>query len=195
MDTDTRLQEYSRYYELKQMAYNIAALQQEKAFHSLAVLSFLPGEGKTLFCAAMAMAYAEACKTKVLIVDTTTFHHKHSFVLKECLNGLAPLIQTASLEDLRSAPAATSMENDFSLIKKVAEDRSQQHGLVLFDTAALQAKNRSNMDPLLIARLSSASVMVVSRTFLDAPHLTDSLKLLKDPALHLLGIISNEGLS
>jgi len=218
---ENRLREFIRYTELQQLAYNVAAMQQEKMFHSLAVLSFLPAEGKTLFCAAMAKSYMETCRTKVLVVDTTTFQNKGSLDLKECFNGSSPEVHVASLEELRresigwgSSPAewrsgktavlegeivrerppnaTLSRENDFSLIKNAAEDRSKQYGLVILDTAPLEAKNRSNVDPLLVARLSDASVVVVSRKLLQAPKLGASLKVLEDPSLHLIGMISNE---
>jgi hypothetical protein len=220
----SRLQEYIHYSELKQLAYTIAGLQQEKMFYSLAVLSFFPGEGKTLFCAAMAMAYAETCREKVLVVDTTTILNKRSLVLRQCFNGSTPLIDIMSLDELRKGsngngnasanrfpeddgPAldsevvhdreihlTTGKENDFSLLKKVAKDRSRQYGLVLLDTAPLHVRNRGNIDASLVARLSDASVLVSSRKFLDAPNLTTSLKVLEDPSLHLLGIVSNEGI-
>jgi Mrp family chromosome partitioning ATPase len=216
-----RLQEMIHYSELKQLAYNVAAQQQEKAFHSLAVLSFYPAEGKTLFCAAMAMVYAETCRTKVLVVDTTTFQNQGSLVLKECFNGSTPDVHVTTLEELRRAPAGAGpsptaarpeigpalkpevvrdrtvsvkipKDNDFSLIKKVSEDRGKQYGLILLDTAPLAAKNRSNVDPLLVARLSEASVLVVSRHLLTAPKLSATLKELEDPTLHLIGLVSNE---
>jgi Mrp family chromosome partitioning ATPase len=220
---DRRLQEFIRYSELKQLVYNIVALQEEKRFHSIAVISFFPGEGKTLFCAALAMAYAETCRSKVLIVDTATFQNKRSLALKDCFNGSASLVDVTPLEDLRKnskafTPPSNSqiqsekgpvldvevvtvrpikmsmtLEHDFTLIKKVSEEHSPHYGLVLFDTSAVHAKNRNNVDPLLVARLSGASVLVASRRLLDAPNLNASLKVLKDPLLHLLGVISNEG--
>lgn len=219
-----RLQEFIRYSELKQMAYNIAALQQQKMFHSLAVLSFFPQEGKSLFCVALALAYAEASRSKVLIVDTATFHQEGSLVLSQCLNGSQTLVEVMSLEDLRKGssrliPPAASLntekspfleaeivkdrrptvqappENDFNLLKKVAHDGSKGYGLVLLDTASLNAKNKSNIDPLLVARLSDASVLIVSREFLNSRNVTSQLKMMEDPALHLLGIISNEAYS
>jgi Mrp family chromosome partitioning ATPase len=220
-----RLQEYIHYSELKKLAYAIAGLQQEKMFYSLAVLSFFPGEGKTLFCAALAMAYAETCHEKVLVIDTTTIQNKRSLVLRDCFNGSTPLIDIMSLDELRKkvsngngsasanrfpendGPAldsevvhdreihlTTGKENDFSLLKKVTKDRSWHHGLMILDTAPLHARNRGNIDPSLVARLSDASVLVASRKFLDAPNLTNSLKVLEDPSLHLLGMVSNEGL-
>src|SRR5258706_1061341 len=155
-----RFQEFVRYAEMRHLAYNVAALQRDKMFHSLAVLSFFPAEGKTLLCAALAMAYAEASRTKVLVVDTTTFQNKNSLFLKECFNGSAPDVEVRSLEELRqtlpaSPPAPSSLrgraapilesnithdelpplrparENDASIIKQAAEDRSKGYGLVL----------------------------------------------------------------
>jgi len=223
---DSRLQEFIRYSELKQLAYNIATLQQKKMFRSLAVLSCLPAEGKTLFCAAMAMAYVETCRSKVLVVDTTTMQHEGSLVLRDCFNGSAPLVEVLSLEDLRNGsggsvpPCAARYREDnepvqepevthdmpsmslsvpggtdLSLIQSVAAERSKQYGLVLLDTISLSAKNRNNVDALLVAHMSGASVLVVSQKFLNAPGLNASLKVLRDPALHLIGLVSNEAYS
>ncbi len=217
-----RLQEFIRYAELKQLAYQIAVLQQEKMFHSLAVLSVFPGEGKTLFCAAMAMAYAETCRAKVLVVDTTTIRNKNAILLKQCFNGSSPLVEVLSIDELRKGtgnfdgassaapriekgPALESQlaldrpnqlampkENEFSKLKKVVEDRSEQYGIVLLDTAALQSRNRSNVDPSLVARLSHASILLVSRQFLNSPNVQASLNVLKDPTMHLIGVVANE---
>ena len=219
-----RLLEFIRYSELQQLTHNIAALQQEKIIRSLTVLSFLPGEGKTLLCASIAMAYAENFRMKVLVVDTTTFQNKGSLLLKECFNGSTTLVDVMTLEDLRRnsgglppptpparadktpvleseivacppitiSPSKDLKDNDFSLIKRVAEVHSKQYGLVLLDTTSIQAKNRSNVDPLLVARLSDASVVVVSRALLDTHNLGTRLKILEDPTLYLVGMISNE---
>jgi Mrp family chromosome partitioning ATPase len=222
-NTIHRIGEFVRYSELKQLAYNTVALQQEKRFHSLTVLSFFPGEGKTLFCAALAMAYVEACRARVLVLDTTTIQNKRSLMLRDCFDGSTPQVDVITLEDLRKesvnlrVPMAngtyanagstvgpeivdgspednwSGRESDFSLIKRLTEDRSKNYGLVLLDTAALHAKNRSNIDPLLVARLSGASVLVVSRQLLESPGLVSSLKVVQDPTLKLIGIASNEG--
>ena len=219
---DSRFKEFIHYSELKQLAFKIEALQQEKAFRSLAVLSCLAGEGKTLFCAALAMAYVQTRRTSVLVIDTTTHQSEGSLVLKQCLGPSLPLVEEVSLEELRKGsdgfgplsgltltseedPAlVTEMvpqsaihlaflkENDLSQIKKKSADRSNPYGLVLLDTAPLNAKNKNNVDPVLVANLSDASVLLASQKFLNAPNADSYLKVLEDPALHLLGIISNE---
>lgn len=219
-----RLNEFVRYAELKQLAYKIAALQQERRFHSLAVLSFLAGEGKTLLCAALAAAYAETCRTRTLVVDSTTLHHPGSLTLKECMDGSNAVVQVLTLDDIRknsttfaapppsreTPPAkgpvlepdevvhkdavnlATPQGNDLALLKRVAEDPSRQFGLIVLDTTPLSVKNKNNVDPLLLGHLADASLLVVSRKFLNAPTLKADLKVIDDPGLHLIGVVSNE---
>ena len=216
------LKEFIHYSEIKQSAHKIATLQQKKKFHSLAVLSFFPSEGKTLFCATLAMAYAETHETRVLVIDTTTQQNKSSLDLRECLDESNPRVDVLSLAKLRkssnghSLPSATDFEsgnesvlepdimpdgtttlsslkkNYLSLIKKETAERSKQYGLVLLDTTPLNAKNKSNVDPMLVAHMADASVLLVSRKLLESPNLDDCLKVLKDPTLHLIGMIANE---
>lgn len=205
-----RLTDMTHYTEFKQLVYAISALQTEKGFRSLAVLSALQGEGKTLFCAALATAYAEICQTRVLVVDTTTYHHPKSLDLRQCLNSTSSMIDFLPLEKGKittfgstrrhdgDAPVSShpnvsvSSETDQSIIRQVAEEGAKQHSLVLLDTVPLGAKNRNNIDPLLVARLADASLLVVSPKLLNSPNLSETLKVLDDPALHLIGLVSNE---
>jgi hypothetical protein len=218
---DQRFKEFIHYAEVKHIAYNVIALQEQKMFRSLAVLSFFPGEGKTLFCAAMAMAYVEASNNKAAVIDTTNFQNKRSLSLSDCFEGFSPQLELLSLEGLRRASRSTlsaekrasgdkmsviepdimsgpwtgpsvSVENDFSLVRRATEDQTKQFRLVLMDTVPLMVRNRGNIDPLLVARTCDASVLIASRKFLDSPNLNNSLKALEDPSIHLIGIISNE---
>jgi len=221
MTLETAVQEFAGYSELQQLAYNIAALQQEKSIRSLAVLSFLPGEGKTLFCAALAKAYADACHTKVLVMDTTSVHDPDSLLLKDCLTTSNSGVDLASLQDRQNGSFATKktsseihepetpalvaqvvnrgsvtvpngQEGPMSIVKRATGEGAKNYGLVLLDTAPLTAKNRSPIDPLLVARLCDASVLVVSQKFLQANNISSQLRILEDPSLHLAGVISNE---
>src|ERR1041385_3285987 len=81
-----RLRDITRYAEFKRLAYNIVAQQQQRQFRSLTVLSAFPMEGKTLFCAAVAMAYAETCRSSVLAVDATTYRNPESLTLRDCID-------------------------------------------------------------------------------------------------------------
>ena len=190
------LSDYSRYSEIKQLTYNIAALQQkEKGLNLFSVLSFFPGEGKTLFCAALAIAYADAFHANVLVVDTTTFQNKGSLLLEQCIGNTHPLINVVSLDKLKSNTNGLETEKpdcDFSIAKIISKEGLKKYGLVLLDTVALEAKNKNNVDPLLLARLSSASILIVSQALLKAPNLSARVKMLEEPALHLTGVISNE---
>jgi len=217
-----RLKDLTHYSELKRLVYNIVSQQQQKRFRSLAVLSAFPMEGKTLFCAAMAMAYVETCRTNVLVVDATTYHHPKSLILKDCLDPTLGQIEFLSLADERSKTNGfhpvpmdahlTRQQNSFdtelvkengtyvsfvkdsdhALIRKIAEVDGKPYGLVLLDTVSLMASNKNNIDPLLVAHLTDASVLIVSPKLLNSPDLRTTLKVIDNPALHLIGIVSNE---
>lgn len=214
-----RLKDFIRYSEVKQVLYRILDLQKERGtdFRSLAVVSALPGEGKTLFCTALAMAYVETCRARLLVVDTTTFNRPGSLILRQCLDPSHPQIDLLSLaEERRSAngvkplsgverqegplgtdereglPPPSPMEIEHSLIRKVAKEHAKQYGLVILDTTALSVKNKNNLDPSLVARKSDASLLLVSRKLLESSDLGERLQQLMDPALHLIGVVSNE---
>jgi hypothetical protein len=209
---NARFKEYSRYTEIRQLAYNIATQQQERRFKSLAVLSFSHGEGKTLFSVALAMAYAETCRSRVLVVDTAQRQSPGALILKDCFSASESDVDITELADWRSAEEAPipsesssdedeeenqlstlpAMDNDYAMISRVASAGSKRYGLILLDTVPLTTKNKSNVDPLLVARLAGASVLVVSQKLLNAPRLEDRLKMADDPSLHLIGMIANE---
>jgi len=219
------LKDLVRYSELKRLAYNIVAQQQQKRFRSLAVLSCFPMEGKTLFCAALAMAYVDACRSSVLVVDATTYHNPASLNLKDCLDPSLSQIEYLSLADRRnksngvrptpmdarpgrplssieaevvkdgSLSVSFVKESDHALIQNVAEEGVGHYGLVLLDTVSLMAGNKKNIDPLLVARLTDASVLMVSPRLLNASNLSACLKVIEDPALHLIGMVANEDYS
>lgn len=222
MPVSDRLGEFVQYSELKQMAFNIAMLQQEKMFHSLAVLSFFSGEGKTLFCATAAMAYADTCRTRALIIDTVTLQNPHSLDLRDCFTPPSPAVDLMTMEEIRKgfndAPARESSRaedkrqafhepeivtntrfrtvsgqgSDQNLLRMATREESKSHGLVLMDTASLNSRNKSNVDPLVVARQSDASILIVSRKLLNAADLHTCLKIARDPTLRLVGVVANE---
>jgi len=224
MPVRDRLEEFVQYAELKQLAFNIAMLQREKMFHSLAVLSFFPGEGKTLFCATAAMAYADTCRSRALIIDTTTLQNPDSLNLRDCFTPSSPAVDVMTMDDIRAGSgggrmpesngdedadedqtihetqivasprfkAVSGQGSDQNLLRIVTRKESKSHGLVLLDTAPLNFKNKSNIDPLVVARQSDASILIVSRKLLNAIDLNDCLKIAGDPALRLVGVVANE---
>jgi Mrp family chromosome partitioning ATPase len=213
-----RLKEVAHYTEVKRMADHFLLLQRQKQFRSLAVLSLFPGEGKTLFTALLATAYTQACHGRVLAVDTTTLHTPRSLRLHQCLDPDYPLIDFVSLDEYRhttngdgiyhdrhaddvavhqaamNGPVATLVKKDSDqyVLRKLAEERSSQYDMILLDTAPLASKNKGNIDPLVMARIADASVLVMNPHRLDKTNLAIPLNMLKDPALHLIGIVSNE---
>jgi Mrp family chromosome partitioning ATPase len=216
------LKDIIQYAEVKQLVDNLMSLQREKKFHSLAVLSTLAGEGKTLFCAAVALAYAEMHRSRVLLVDTTTYRGPRSLSLRACLDPCPSLIDLVFLEEYRKnghvmnvIPAKEKVEaggatqlrtepsedlvvisaptaSDQSILQLVVQEEKDKYELILLDTAPLASKNKSNIDPWVVARTAEAAVLLASQHLLNAPELGRHLKLLDDPALHLIGVVANE---
>src|SRR5262249_25603828 len=85
-----RLSDAVQYAEVKRLVDQIMRLQHQKGFRSLAVLSLFPGEGKTLFSAALALAYTSIGQARALVVDTTTLHNPTSLILKQCFDASSP---------------------------------------------------------------------------------------------------------
>ncbi len=222
MSAGDHLREFAQYSELKQLAFNIATIQRQKMFHSLAVLSFFPGEGKTLFCATAAMAYADASRSRVLIVDTTTLQNQGSLHLQECLSPSWSSVDFMTMEEIRQGSnkisihessqaederqtvhepeivtntrfkAVSGQKSDQNLLRMVTQEEAKSHGLVLLDTAPLNSKNKGNVDPLVVARQSDASVLIISRQLLNAANVNDCLRIARDPSLRIIGLVGNE---
>jgi Mrp family chromosome partitioning ATPase len=216
-DRGERIKDYIRYSELRRLVYKIADLQRQRnAFSSLAVLSLFPSEGKTLFCAALAAAYADTCRTRVLAVDTTTLRSAKSLSLRQCLDPSNPMIDFISLTEHRNGATAVSdvihapdggapgdamdngsggmdlVMNDQLLVTQVTKNAAKRYGLVILDTASLDARNKNNIDPSLVAHLSDAGVLIVGSKTLNAPDLPARLHALEGAGLHLIGAVSNE---
>lgn len=63
----------------KRFLHNLACIQEERGFKSLAVLSAKRGEGKTFLVSVLALAYAQFLKKRVLILDTISQTRDESF--------------------------------------------------------------------------------------------------------------------
>lgn len=208
-----RLRDYSQYAELKQLAFRIKAMQADRPFQTLAILSYFPKEGKTLLCAALAMAYADVARSRVAIIDTTTRRNEDSLTLSECLIPGDRRVVMLTMDELRhgtktsgSDPARPVVHNPEIVTEipahphegrntegfRAVSEEGKPYGLVMMDTVALSSKNRNNVDPYMIARQTEAAVLVVSRPLLNSPEVSHALKVLREPGLHLIGVIANE---
>lgn len=220
MPVSERIREFAQYSEIKQLAFRIKSLQAQKRFQSLAVLSYFAGEGKTLLCAALALAYADISRNQVCIIDTTTRYIEGSLRLPECLVATERRVAIMTMEDLRTGKANIAREGpaaagkspvvhspevvsgippqavdgrapDATLFRAMSEE-GKTHGLVLIDTVSLNSKNRGNVDPLGIARQSDAAILVVSRKLLNSSEVEQCMTIVRDHELHLMGVVANE---
>ncbi|HEY8280654.1 MAG TPA: hypothetical protein VIH99_13580, partial [Bdellovibrionota bacterium] len=72
VDLPRTLQSVMRFAETKQIVDQILHAKRDRKIRSLAILSELPREGRTLFSATLAMSFGQLVRQKVLVVDCNT---------------------------------------------------------------------------------------------------------------------------
>ncbi len=198
-----QLKEFIHYSEFKRILDKVVTHHLEHKTKSIAILSELPGEGKTLFTAALAAGLSELLKIKILVVNTQTFqapNHmslEHALEIDELFSGTKKPIQKTLLVNTDVLPASSLQEAKTGLteykIGEIIEKYTKVYGLLIFDTSALSARNKNNIDPWVIARHVDTNLLVVGRHTIRknlSPHFyerksTNNLK--------IAGLIFNEG--
>lgn len=195
------LAEYVRRTEFKRILNQIVALQLDEKAKSLAILSYFPGEGKTFFVAALALAYVKFLNGRVLIVDTTNQTSKRSLFLECILNESGQSAKlpgtTSGRIDLITGANFEQKDNDCAdfHIGPYVDQIKQDYDLVLLDTCAVAKADCNNMDPLIVARFVDAALLVTSPRSLQHEILTRMRKITERYEIRLVGSIFNrEGL-
>jgi hypothetical protein len=205
-DTDLprTLQSVVRFAETKQIVDQLLHLQRERRIRSLAVLSELPREGRSLFTATIATSFGQLVRQKVLAVDCNTLRSPHSLTLERLLES-DELAAEEKLEQVRktlSVNVSIVRLRDWAdgkdtiaeyEVKSLMDGPGKAFDLVVFDTCAMAAKNRNNIDPIAIARRCDASLLLVSRRTASRGAMHEIKERLKKEKLELLGIAYNEG--
>jgi Mrp family chromosome partitioning ATPase len=193
------LHNFIQYTEIKNLLDRLLLLQETEKFHSLAVLSEFDGEGKTFVAAALAVAYTERLKRKVLIVDTTTPRQLHlpvSAKTRKKSELLGELLEEAEQVDVISLSEWSGMKShgnaDEYQIKKLFAQIATQYSLILVDTSSLSRRNRNNFNPVLIARQCDASILISARSEI-APAISEEHKNnIVNSHVKLIGMIHNQ---
>jgi len=196
-----QLEHITAYSEIKKILDNIGHLQQRESFKSIALLSFLPAEGRTLFAATLAMAYANTWKRKVLIVNSCTVKRSGSLTLDQCLGEPSkpntskffgshhPLVDMISLSDWVGTANEPSQSADKYRIRELTS--RPDYSLVIIDTSPISSKNRNNFDPIALARQADASILLISQGILKNFSIDTYLEEVKDPHIRLIGVVEN----
>jgi Mrp family chromosome partitioning ATPase len=197
--------EFVHYAEFKRILDRVVNAHLQDKVKSIAILSELPGEGKTLLTAALAVGLSELLNSKILVIDTQTFAAPNSLTLDRALetdelpSAAKPTQKTLLVKaDLLPMSRQQNKSKDGIVeykINDLIQEYSSRYDLLLFDTSALSAKNRNNIDPWVIARHVDTNILVVGDETLkknmspsfNERRLSDKLK--------ICGLIYNEGAS
>lgn len=198
----SRLKEYISFAEFKQLIDRVLQIQRTRKLENIAVISEFAQEGKTFFSTAFGIGYANRTRSKTLIVDTTTFTHPDSLTLERTLElddrkkedshiNHTLVVNVDALKMIEFQPSEPEAEE--SKASQIIETYQSQYGLILFDTCALSAKNKHNIDPLAVARQCQSSILIISKQTADAGGLKRIKDRLEKEHVQLLGIVYNAG--
>ena len=204
VDLPRALQSLVRFAETKQILDHLLSAQRERKVRSLAILSEMPREGRSLFAATLATSFGQLVRQKVLVVDCNTHRSPNSLTLERLLES-DELAEQERLEQVRktlSVNVSIIRLRDWAEgmdtmpeyeVKSLMEGPGKNFDLAIFDTCAMAAKNRNNLDPIAIARRCDAAVLLVSKRSATRALMYDIRERLKKEKLELLGIAVNEG--
>ncbi len=205
VDLPKVLQSVVRFAETKQILDQVLQAQRDKKIRSIAILSELPREGRSLFTAMLAMSFGQLVRQKVLVVDCHTLRGPYSLSLERLLESdelseearqgevRKTLSMNVSVVRLRDWAEERDTIAEYE-VKNLMDGPGRDFDLAIFDTCAMAAKNRNNLDPIAIARRCDASILLVSRRTASRSMLHEIRERMKKEKLDLLGIAHNEGI-
>jgi Mrp family chromosome partitioning ATPase len=178
--TTQALLDYLSFSEVKELLLRLTSLRSSLDISSIAVLSELPKEGKSFFCALLAAALTRMDGGKrCLIVDAGAHFPERSTLLDDTVE---------PLDNIDIVQIGESESNLAELMERV----QGQYDLILIDTCALQRRNRRNLDPLLLARQAGGAILVSSQKSLGSDNAKAESRRLTDAGVKLLGIMHNQ---
>lgn len=213
--------EYVRYTEFKRILGQIALSLDKEGYNSITVLSELPEEGKTFFASAIALGYSLLLERRVLVVNTASHAQYRSLLHQRVFQngtwsggtagparggppspppdaaagaaGSDPLrLGIDLISPFDDGASDLPVSSDFQLGKYI-ESLKNNYDLVIFDTCALSANNKNNMDPVVIARQSDTAILLTSWRSMDPGILSRARERLKHWNIRLMGTIFNSG--
>lgn len=204
VDVPRTLQTVVRFAETKQILDQLLQAQRDRKLRSLAILSELPREGRSLFAATIATSFGQLVRQKVLVVDGNTLRGPNSLSLERLLES----DELASVERMDQVRKTLSMNVSLIRLRDWAEGMDtiaeyevkalmdgpgKGFDLVIFDTCAMAAKNRNNLDPIAIARRCDGCVLLVSRKSATRGMMQEIRERMRKEKLELVGIALNDG--
>lgn len=175
----------------------------------VAVTSALPGEGKTLVAAGLAVAGAKRRGRRVLAIDLNWYKPGlHScFDLQRAVDldtfqtamSLSDLVQpsgTPNLDVLAAPLAATGCSDEgpdlVAMGLEVVNRAREAYDVVIVDTASVFPINRCMMDPVTIAKHFDGALMVVLANVTPRQRVKRAQVILESSGAQVLGMVVNQ---
>lgn len=193
------LTEYIRFPQFKRLVNQIASHQAATGVKSLAIMSCEAQEGKSFFCAALALAYSSFLDSQVLVIDSnrdestrspyiSVVRGDYSFeVPDQELHNDASFIDLTSVSEIENNYHANS-DFYFAPYIKTIRDR---YDLILVDTCSVSNVSTSSVDPMIISSQVDGVIVINSPLSLDKKSLENFSKNLKSNGAQVLGTIFN----
>jgi len=186
--------------EIKRLVNQIISAQNELMFKSLAILSEFPGEGKTFFTAALALAYAKYVPGQVLIVNTIPQSKGSEGLLRSVLGVHRPMRRgtdnssckvdlITAKNDMRSRWRESP---DFLISAHIAKF-SNSYDIVFVDTCAMSVADVDCVDPIILAQQVDASILLTSQKSLERSAVKSITTRFKRYGIQPLGSVFNSG--
>ena len=186
--------------EIKRLMNQIYTSQRASFFKTVAVLSESAGEGKSFFTAALALAYSNMMRSKVLVINTVPDSPVGDLLLKSVVgvhseaNGTDKIARVDLITARNDVNKQQALGSDFQLTNYI--DRfSRGYNIVFIDTCALTKANNCMIDPIIVAKNVDTSILVVSPKSLGHASMRNMVGKLKRYGITPLGAVYNTGVS
>ena len=200
------LYDYIRFTEIKRLIHQLDQERQRNQLKTVAVLSELPGEGKTFLISAIALGFAVLLKKRVLIVDTTSQAKEGNLYLERIFGNVGGKSRKAAgasafddedaqfvdLISPKNETGASTESADFQ-IGPFVDSYKEDYDLILFDTCAISRANKNNIDPVIIAKHAGAAIQVLSPLSVNMEVLGKIREGIRNWEINLAGTVFNRG--
>jgi len=202
------LLQYTQYSEFKRILDRIATQLAQSQQKSVAVISELPGEGKTFFVSALALGYSTLLNKRVLIINTIDFAKSRALDLETLYKAPVRAIPSIAQPD-RPQPnwriidiisphtdeyPDSGESADFQIAQYIAAARGS-YDLILADTCALSTTNRKNVDPVIIARHADTSILITSPSSKNKQTIQRTRARVDQWGIKVMGTVYNPGMT
>jgi protein-tyrosine kinase len=193
--------------EVKRILWATEHALMNKTPAAVLVTSAAPGEGKSLFVAALAAAAAQSGRLRVAALDLNwyrpTLHRFFGVGLTHSSNdllgaGIGDLVVPSGQAalDLLTAPAdyaehAQLGNQVLRIPERLIKQARDRYDLVVIDSAAVFPTNRMIMDPVMLSSIVDGVVLVILSAVTPRQPVRGAQKIMETAGANILGAIGN----